>query len=303
MYSKEKFYAEKAVKATELNKNVFKKKDGFLKANFKKTNILKPVIKAIKNFSLLKSDDRILLGLSGGKDSLVLAHVFLYFQKRLASKFTFKAVFLMYGVEGEKKVAEMLQRHCLDYGINFEAVNTDIFNIVKEKYQKNKTPCSFFATMRRGFFYQYAQENNFNKVAFGHHLDDAAETLLMSIFYNGSIRSMAPKYKTKYNVEMIRPLAYVREKENKKFCKKNDFNVIGDEICPGMTFSDKIPHTRKLVKKILQEMENENPHLFNSIAHALGSIDEDSLYLSDVKKIESDKRKKFFENFFEKFFE
>lgn len=286
-----------------LNKNSYKKKDGFLKADFKKTNIIKPIIKAVKNFSLINPNDRILVGLSGGKDSLALVHSLKYFQKRLASKFVFRAVFITYGVEGEFQVVEKMKKHCDEYGIEYEEIKTNIYDIVKEKHQKDKTPCSFFATMRRGMIYKYALENNFNKVAFGHHLDDAAETLLMSIFYNGSIRSMSPKYKTKYGLEMIRPLAYVREKDNAKFCKRNNFFVIGDDLCPGMEMSDKIPHTRKKVKEILRNMEKDNPSIYNSISHALETVDEKSLYIHDHKKIDSEKRKIFFESFFGKFFD
>ncbi len=286
-----------------LDKNFFKKNDGFLKADFKKTNIIKPVIKAVKNFSLINSGDRILVGLSGGKDSMALIHALKYFQKRLASKFIFRAVFVTYGIDGEREVFENLKKHCNEYGIEFEEIKTNIFEIVKEKYQKNKTPCSFFATMRRGMIYKYATENNFNKVAFGHHLDDAAETLIMSIFYNGSIRSMSPKYKTKYGVEMIRPLAYVREKDNTEFCRRNNFLVIGDDICPGMKISDKKPHTREKIKKLLLDFEKINPSLYNSISHSLETVDEKSLYIHDNKKMDSEKRKKFFDSFFRKFFE
>jgi tRNA(Ile)-lysidine synthase TilS/MesJ len=137
--------------------------------------------------------------------------------------------------------------------------------------------------MRRGHLTQFARENNFNKIALGHHLDDAAESLMMGILKNGKIRSLAPIYKNKHNQVIIRPLAFCREKQLAKFARTNNFQTIGNELCPGICFG-KAPTARAEMKELLAELEKKNKDLFPTILHALSSIDQHSLYQKDKLK-------------------
>jgi tRNA(Ile)-lysidine synthase TilS/MesJ len=105
--------------------------------------------------------------------------------------------------------------------------------------------------MRRGYLYTTAQEQGYNKVALGHHLDDAMESFFMNFFYNGTMRSMPPKYTAENGLEVIRPLIFCRERQLRAFADTNEINVIGDEACPGLRFDVKMPHARAATKELL----------------------------------------------------
>ena len=146
--------------------------------------LLKIVGKTNLQYNLIREGDRVLLGLSGGKDSITLAHILKHRQRVMPFKFEFLAVTIDYGM-GEN--LESLKEHCKKYQIPHEVVKTDIYKTAKEKIRKNSSFCSFFSRMRRGYLYTAAQENGCNKVALGHHLDDAAESFFMNFIYEGSL--------------------------------------------------------------------------------------------------------------------
>ncbi len=120
-------------------------------------------------YNLIKEGDKILLGLSGGKDSLSLAHILKHMQKVAPFDFEFKAVTIAYGM-GED--LQTLHAHCEEHGIEHEIVDTKIFELAGEKIRANSSFCSFFSRMRRGALYTYALEKGYNKLALAHHLDD-----------------------------------------------------------------------------------------------------------------------------------
>jgi tRNA(Ile)-lysidine synthase TilS/MesJ len=130
--------------------------------------------------------------------------------------------------------------------------------------------------MRRGALYTFAIENGFNKVALGHHLDDAVETFFMSMLYNGTLRSMPAIYKSKRGVEIIRPLIKIRESQTDFFAKSNDIPTIGDEACPAMNFKVKYPYNRAKTKELLKNLEAENKDLFTMISSAFTHIQDDT---------------------------
>ena len=242
-----------------------KKKDLVKEIKFHK-HLLRDFKKAVYKYEMIKDEDKILLGFSGGKDSTTLALLLKYFQLTSNINFEFKAVIIKYGMltENYNKQIKQLKK----FEIDCEIYNTKIFEIGKEKINPNSSKCSFFSRMRRGHLTQVAREQGFNKIALGHHLDDSAESFLMGIFRNGIIRQLPAIYKNKHQQVIIRPLILTREKMLQKFVKKNHFKCIGNELCPGICFG-KAPTERNEMKKLLTKLEKKDKFVFNSIKYAL----------------------------------
>lgn len=220
-------------------------------------------------YNLIQEGDKILLGLSGGKDSLTLAHVLKHMQRVAPFDFEFKAVTIAYGM-GED--LSTLQAHCKEYEIPHEVYDTKIYEIAEEKIRKNSSFCSFFSRMRRGALYSYALENGYKKLALAHHLDDAVESFFMNFSHNGSLRSMPPIYKAENGIEVIRPFIQVRERQLRDQAKEGEMPIIGDEACPAMRFDIKMPVARAKTKDMLAKMEEENNDLFVSLKRAFENI-------------------------------
>lgn len=224
-------------------------------------------------FNLIQEGDKILLGLSGGKDSLTLAHVLKHIQRVAPFDFEFKAVTIAYGM-GED--LSTLRAHCKEYEIPHEVYDTKIYEIAEEKIRKNSSFCSFFSRMRRGALYSYALENGYKKLALAHHLDDAVESFFMNFSHNGSLRSMPPIYKAENGIEVIRPFIHVRERQLRDQAKEGEMPIIGDEACPAMRFDIKMPVARAKTKEMLAKMEEENNDLFVSLKKAFENINASS---------------------------
>jgi len=220
-------------------------------------------------YSLVKEGDKVLVGFSGGKDSLTLLHSLNHLKRVAPYNFEFKAVTVTYGM-GEQ--VQFLADHCKEHGIEHEIIDTQIFELAGEKIRKNSSFCSFFSRMRRGYLYTAALEQGYNKLALGHHLDDAMESFFMNFFYNGTMRTMPPAYKAENGLEVIRPLIFCRERQLRAFADRNEINVIGDEACPGMRFDVKMPHARQSTKELLAKLEEENPQIFVSMKAAFKNI-------------------------------
>lgn len=230
-------------------------------------------------FGLIEEGDKILVGLSGGKDSLTMIHAMKEQQRRAPFRFEFIAVTISYGM-GENY--DDLAAHCKEYDIPHVIVDTSVYDLAKDKIRKNSSFCSFFSRMRRGYLYTAAQEHGCNKVALGHHMDDAAESFFMNFIYNGQLRSLAPKYRADNGLIVIRPLIQMRERQLRAFVDENNLTAIGDEACPAMRFDVKMPHARANTKEMLAKMEKEFPSLFTSLNAAFKNISADSFF--DVEK-------------------
>ncbi len=237
--------------------------------------LLRIVGRTNARYNLVGEGDRVLLGLSGGKDSLMLAHIFNHRRRVTPFKFDFLAVTIDYGM-GEDLAR--LQEHCKAYGIPHRVIETDIYETAQEKIRENSSYCSFFSRMRRGALYRVAKEEGFEKVALGHHLDDAAESFFMNFLYNGALRSMPPIYRAGNGLLVIRPLIMVRERQLIDAAVSNNLPIIGDEACPGMRFDVKMPHARAEVKALLAKLEKENRQLFVSLKAAFSHIHEKSFF-------------------------
>jgi tRNA(Ile)-lysidine synthase TilS/MesJ len=196
--------------------------------------------RTIREYGLIKENDKIIVGLSGGKDSLTLLHLIKNFQRVVPFEFEYLAVSIDYGDNSIDFT--YLKKHCKEHGINYKIHQTNIMQTAQDHIRENSSFCSFFSRMRRGGLYSVCQEFGFNKLALGHHLDDAVESFFMNMIHNGTLRTMPPTYMSKYDIEVIRPLIRIREKQNINFVTTNDFLVIGNEMCPAMNFKIKMPH-------------------------------------------------------------
>ncbi|MDD3323769.1 MAG: ATP-binding protein [Sulfurospirillaceae bacterium] len=231
--------------------------------------LLRTVGRTNARYNLIQEGDKILLGLSGGKDSLTLAHTLKHMQRVAPFDFEFKAVTIAYGMGEDLRI---LHEHCLEHGIDHEICDTKIFDLAKDKIRHNSSFCSFFSRMRRGALYTYALEKGYKKIALAHHLDDAVESFFMNFSYNGALRSMPPIYKAKNGLWVIRPLIHVRERQLRECAKDAGMPVIGDEACPAMRFDVKMPIVRAQTKEMLVSMEKENNALFVSLKKAFENI-------------------------------
>lgn len=226
-------------------------------------------------YQLIGEGDRVLLGLSGGKDSLTLLHILNHMRRHAPFKFEFEAITIGYGM-GES--LNFLTKHCNEYDIKHTIYQTETFDIAKSKIRKNSSFCSFFSRMRRGALYTYARENGFNKLALAHHLDDAIESFFMNSFYNGTMRSMPPIYRAQNSLLVIRPLIFARERQMEGFVKDNNLTAIGDEACPAMRFDVKMPYAREKMKNLLRDLEREYPDMFVSMKSAFSNIQESTFF-------------------------
>jgi len=228
------------------------------------------------DFRLIGEGDRVLVGLSGGKDSLALVHILKHIQRHAPFDFEFEACTIKYGMPDENY--NYLIEHCKEHDIKHIVYDTNIFEISQDTIRENSSFCSYFSRMRRGALYTYAQENGFNKVALGHHLDDTVESFFMNMFYNGTLRAMAPIYKTDRGFHLIRPLIQVREKQLMAFARENNLQTIGDEACPAMLRDVKMPYARANMKIWLESLEKENKNIFKMIKASFKHIHDDTLF-------------------------
>lgn len=221
-------------------------------------------------YGLIKEGDKVLLGLSGGKDSMLLALIFARLKAHAPFKFEFKAITIDYGRGGEY---DYIFEYCNKYNIPYELYKTKIYEALEEKKRPNSSYCSFCSRMRRGALYSKALEGGYNKVALAHHLDDAAESFIMNLSYNGSLRSMPPIYKAENGLIVIRPLIFVRERQIVDFIANNNIYIAPDCNCPiNWQSNDKKPYARENAKKLLKELENDNEDFFISLKKAMSNI-------------------------------
>ncbi|MDR1615035.1 MAG: tRNA 2-thiocytidine biosynthesis TtcA family protein [Campylobacteraceae bacterium] len=245
-------------------------------------SILRSLGRANAKYDLIQEGDKVLLGLSGGKDSLSLAHALKHTQRVAPFDFTYEAATVTYGM-GED--LNTLHEHCKEHEIKHTIINTEIFELAKDKIRKNSSFCSFFSRMRRGALYTYALENGFNKLALAHHLDDAAESFFMNFMNNGTLRSMPPIYRADNGLIVIRPLIYVRERQLRDNAILNNLPTIGDEACPAMRFDVKMPHARYETKELLANLEKSHPSLFVSLKGAFEKIQINSFYQKEFLEV------------------
>lgn len=240
--------------------------------------------KAIHDFNMISRNDKIMVCLSGGKDSFTLLFLLTLLQKKAKIPFTLTAYTLDQQQPGwdDTHLRAWLTARDIDYVID----RKDTYSIVKAKLPEGSTYCSLCSRLRRGTIYGYAEKHGFTKIALGHHRDDLIRTLLMSILYNGEIKSMPPKLLSDNKQHIvIRPLAYCQEKDIAAFAKLMDFPIIPCNLCGSQENL-----VRKKVAKLIDELARENPKVPSNILHALSAVKPSQLMdhsLWDFKSLET----------------
>ena len=222
--------------------------------------------KAIHDYDMIAKGDRIMVCLSGGKDSFTLLKVLNQLRKQPRFDFSLFSYTLDQSQPGWDDSG--LRAWLAEQGIEHEIEKRDTYSVVKEKIPPGKTYCSLCSRLRRGNIYRYAREAGMTKVALGHHRDDLIETLLMSIFYSGQIRSMPAKLLTDdKQLVVIRPLAYCQESDIAAYAQDQQFPIIPCNLC-----GTQENLARARVKRLIAELREENPKVPSNMLHALQSL-------------------------------
>lgn len=222
--------------------------------------------KAIADYKMIARGDRVMACLSGGKDSYGMLTLLNMLRIRSHRKFELFAFILDQNQPGwdDSRLRAWLEAQKVPY----EILSENTYKIVKDKIPETQTYCGLCSRLRRGIIYRYAKENGFDKIALGHHRDDLNESLLMSIFFNGEIKSMPPKLRTDDGENtLIRPLVYCQEKDLISFSMEQKFPVIPCNLCGSQ---DNL--MRQRMKKLLRELTDMNEKIPSNMLHALQTV-------------------------------
>ncbi len=223
--------------------------------------------RAIGDFNLIEDGDRIIVGISGGKDSYTLLHILESLRRRAPIRYELVAVNVDAGFPGFRK--ELIEAHLREYGYEYHLEMTNCSTIIDEKQRPGSSCCAFCARLRRGVLYTVADRLGCNKIALGHHLDDFIETLLLNQFYAGNLGAMSPKLQADNGRHtVIRPMVYVEESEIIEFAARNEFPV----ICCSCPEVGTVDQKRQNMKRLIAELAKENPHIRKSMINALGNV-------------------------------
>lgn len=231
--------------------------------------LLKRVIGAICEWRMIRDGDRVVVGLSGGKDSLCLLHCLLHIHRtrKPPIKFDLAACTIDPGADGFNP--KPLIPYLAALGVPYHFVETPIMQMASDGHMQGDSICAFCSRMKRGALYSCCRENGYNVLALGQHLDDLAESFVMSMFHNGKMRTMKASYTIDSgDLRVIRPLVNVRESATREFSFNSALPVI-DENCPAC-FS--APQERHHVKKLLAKEESLFPNLYSCIARAMAPL-------------------------------
>lgn len=226
-------------------------------------SLLRPVGRAIADFAMIRDGDRILLGVSGGKDSLSLLHVLRHLQRYAPVRFELGAVTVDPEVEGFDPSA--LKAYMAELGVPYHYREQPIMEEARTRMDKDSF-CAYCSRMKRGIMYTTARQGGYNVLALAQHLDDLAESFLMSAFRGGQLRTMKACYTNKDgDIRIIRPFVYVRERQTADFARSTGLPVIPDS-CPAC-FA--MPTEREHMKQLLATEETHNKQLFKSLLTAI----------------------------------
>src|SRR5438552_3302273 len=231
------------------------------------SRLAKRVTKAIVDYQMIEDGDRVMVGLSGGKDSWALLQLLDVLRQRAPIRFSLVAVNVDSGYKEYKH--DLIAKTCQERGWDYRIEHTAIGEVMDDLLDANATPCSLCARLRRGVLYRIAKEAGANKIALGHHADDFIETLLLNLFFAGALKAMPAKLVSDDGAHVvIRPLVLVGEDEARAYAKECELPIIGC-CCPAC---GDLGLQRQRAKRLLVELEREHPGVKNSMLKALGNV-------------------------------
>jgi tRNA 2-thiocytidine biosynthesis protein TtcA len=227
--------------------------------------------KAIEDFAMIGPGDRVMVCLSGGKDSYTLLDILLSLKRSAPVEFSLLAVNLDQKQPGFP--AHVLPEYLAGLGVPFHIIEQDTYSVVKRVVPEGRTMCGLCSRLRRGALYRFAAEHGITKIALGHHRDDIVETLFLNLFFGGRLKAMAPKLLSEDARQVvIRPLAYVAERDIERYARGRCFPIIPCKLCGSQDNLQRVA-----IKRMLSEWERAYPGRTESIFSALRNLDPASL--------------------------
>jgi tRNA 2-thiocytidine biosynthesis protein TtcA len=231
------------------------------------TRIAKKTTKAIVDFNLIEDGDRIMVGLSGGKDSWALMQTLDELRRRAPIDFSLVAVTVDSGYKDFRY--DLIAKTCQERGWEFHIEHTSIGEVIDDVLESSATPCSLCARLRRGVLYRLADQMGATKIALGHHMDDFIETLLLSLFFGGALRAMPARLVSDDGEHVvIRPLVYVSEDDARLYARECELPIIGC-CCPAC---GDLSLQRQRAKRLIFDLEQEHPGVKQSMLKALSNV-------------------------------
>lgn len=222
--------------------------------------------KAIIDFNMIEDGDKVMVCLSGGKDSYSMLEILLHLQKTAPIHFDIIAVNLDQKQPGFPE--DVLPRYLSQRNIPFHIIEEDTYSVVKSIVPEGKSTCSLCSRLRRGNLYTFAKENQIDKIALGHHRDDIVETLFLNLFYGGQLKAMPPKLLSDDGENIvIRPLAYCKESDLARYAEYKDFPIIPCNLCGSQENLQ-----RQVIKQMLEAWEKTHPGRIETIFNAIQTV-------------------------------
>ena len=247
-----------------------------LEANKLQKRLRRNVGKAIADYNMIEAGDRVMVCLSGGKDSYAMLDILMNLQASAPIDFELIAVNLDQKQPGFP--TEVLPNYLEALGVNYHILEKDTYSIVTSKVPEDKTFCGLCSRLRRGTLYGFAQKIGATKVALGHHRDDIVETLFLNMFYQGKLKAMPPKLLADDKQNMvIRPLAYCRESDLQALAELKEFPIIPCNLCGSQDGLQ-----RQVVKEMLQVWERQHPGRMDTIFKAIKNVSPSQLADTDL---------------------
>jgi tRNA 2-thiocytidine biosynthesis protein TtcA len=242
------------------------RKAGQLEANKLAKRLRRQVGPAIGDYRMIEAGDKVMVCLSGGKDSWTMLDILL--QLREAAPVAFELVAVNLDQKQPDFPEHVIPDHCRALGVPFHVLEQDTYSVVKRVVPENKTMCGLCSRLRRGALYRYARENGFTRIALGHHQDDIVATFFLNLFHGGKLKAMPPKLLSDDGANvLIRPLAYCRERDIEAYAQLKAFPIIPCNLCGSQEHLQ-----RKQVRRMMAEWEKQHPARIEQIFSALQNV-------------------------------